>query len=244
MIDTASHKPGISYYILQLLQRKDVWAFVLCLMFFLLWPRFDLIISQFFYDPASRQFIGKQSAVAEFIYQLTNVTAVVYVSSLVILLLAGLMLKSGFVRQQRKAFIYLLCISIVGPGLLVNLTFKNNWDRPRPRQVIEFAGAKNFEPPLAPTFQCQGCSSFVSGHASVGFMFFGLALLSRKRRWIVAAALAGTIVGLTRISQGGHFLSDVIFSGWVVWFSSRLLYWLFYQLHTDSVCQSDREKAS
>ncbi len=204
---------------------------MLCILFFMLWPRFDLYVSHFFYDPGLRIFIGKQNVLADVIYQLTNFTTLAYLSTLLILLVVGLVKKSGKLKSHRKVFIYLLCVSIVGPGLLVNLTFKNNWERPRPRQVIEFGGTKSFEPPLAPAFECQKCRSFVSGHASVGFMFFGLALLSRQRRWIFAAAMAGAIIGIVRISQGGHFLSDVIFSGWVVWFSSRLLYWLFFEQH-------------
>jgi lipid A 4'-phosphatase len=123
--------------------------------------------------------------------------------------------------------VFLLSAVILGPGLLVNMGLKDNWGRPRPRQVMEFGGEKHYEPPLSPGLRCDDCHSFVSGHASIGFCFFGLALLSRSRKWLWLPAIAGTAIGVTRIAQGGHFLSDVLFSGWVVWYSTVFLHGLF-----------------
>jgi lipid A 4'-phosphatase len=37
--------------------------------------------------------------------------------------------------------------------------------------------------------------------------------------------LAGGVIGLTRIAQGGHFLTDVIGALLVVWLSDELLWW-------------------
>ena len=63
--------------------------------------------------------------------------------------------------------------------------------------------------------QCASNCSFSSGHGALGFWPVALALLAppRRRPAVIAAALAfGTAVGVMRIAQGGHFLSDVVFS--------------------------------
>jgi len=46
----------------------------------------------------------------------------------------------------------------------------------------------------------------------------GYAYVSRRRRWQVFAAATGfgLLVGLARVAAGGHFLSDVLFSGIIV----------------------------
>jgi lipid A 4'-phosphatase len=56
--------------------------------------------------------------------------------------------------------------------------------------------------------------------------------------------LAGGLIGLVRVSQGGHFLSDVVFSLIAIWGSHLLIraVWLrfrFWQLHKVNVLVSD-----
>jgi lipid A 4'-phosphatase len=34
---------------------------------------------------------------------------------------------------------------------------------------------------------------------------------------MLLGVLAGSAIGWMRIAQGGHFLSDVVFAGWVIW---------------------------
>jgi lipid A 4'-phosphatase len=105
----------------------------------------------------------------------------------------------------------------------VNAGLKEHWGRARPREVMEFGGSQQFTPALLPTAQCETNCSFVSGHAALGFYLIGIAWVSRKRRWLVAGITLGGLVGAGRILQGGHFLGDVIFSFWVVYFSAVLL---------------------
>jgi lipid A 4'-phosphatase len=43
-------------------------------------------------------------------------------------------------------------------------------------------------------------------------------VIRRQRRfWLTAGLISGGVVGLGRILQGGHFLSDVLVSAAVVW---------------------------
>ena len=59
-------------------------------------------------------------------------------------------------------------------------------------------------------------------------MAFGwLAAPAVRRRWLVAGAAAGALMGLARMFPGGHFLSDAIFAWFAVYFTLWFTEWLF-----------------
>jgi membrane-associated PAP2 superfamily phosphatase len=117
----------------------------------------------------------------------------------------------------------------VGPGLLVNASLKEHYGRPRPRQVTEFGGSKQFHPLGEPTWDGQG-KSFPSGHASMGFFWFAPAIYfwprcRRAARGLVGLALIhGGLIGFARMAQGAHWPSDVLWSAGIVYLSAWLLY--------------------
>ncbi|OIQ86187.1 PAP2 superfamily protein [mine drainage metagenome] len=118
-----------------------------------------------------------------------------------------------------RAVLYLLLSLGLGPGLLVNALLKAHWGRARPVQITVFGGHAHYTPPLLPADQCFSNCSFSSGHGALGFWVLALALLTppRLRRVMVALALMfGLLVGATRVIQGGHFLSDTVFSAFAV----------------------------
>jgi lipid A 4'-phosphatase len=146
-----------------------------------------------------------------------------------LLLVHNLVRKRQVGRLSNRFLLFVLAALAVGPGLVVNAGFKDNWGRARPRDVTEFAGERTFTPALVPTDQCERNCSFVAGHPSVMYWLaaLGFAVAAGRRRnqvFVVAAAL-GLIAGFGRIVQGGHFLSDVVFSGVavfaVVWLLAR-----------------------
>jgi membrane-associated PAP2 superfamily phosphatase len=127
------------------------------------------------------------------------------------------------------AGLFLIGVLALGPGLLVNVILKQNWCRPRPYQIIEFGGDRQFVPVLS-----MGNSgivgSFPSGHAAIGFYLFvpGFLLCSRHRIWmyvfIMLGLASGLLLGFGRMAQAAHFPSDIIWSGGVVYLSGWLLY--------------------
>ena len=123
----------------------------------------------------------------------------------------------------RKKAIYLLIAMLLGPGLAVNSGFKEHWGRARPHQIQEFGGTQAYSPPLTPSNQCEGNCSFVSGHAAMGFFAVSIFFITGRRRWILMGLATGAAVGLARMVQGDHFLSDVVFAFWTVWFVSWAL---------------------
>jgi lipid A 4'-phosphatase len=118
---------------------------------------------------------------------------------------------------------------IVGPGLLINTVLKDHYGRPRPRQTTEFGGSQRFRPLGEPTFDGRG-KSFPSGHASMGFFWFVPAIYfwarSRNLAWGLAALALfhGGLMGFIRMAQGGHWPSDVFWSGGIVYVSAWILY--------------------
>jgi len=134
-------------------------------------------------------------------------------------------------RHLRRPALFLLAVISIGPGLAVTV-LKDHWDRARPVAIVQFGGDKQFTPAWVIADQCEDNCSFVSGHASGAFSLLALAWVFPRRRqfWLVAGTLWGAHMGLVRIAQGGHFLSDVIFAGFIVYFSADLLArWVFYR---------------
>jgi lipid A 4'-phosphatase len=217
--------------------RYDTIGFLTCVLLFIWWPQVDLYVSDWFYEPCSSSFYLKDNAVINSICTLTHVIAVTVIITLILMLIGSWSIKNNFFLSRKKVSVYLLSACVLSSGLIVNLVLKDNWERPRPRQSIEFGGERAFEPAFSPTFQCEKCYSFVSGHASVGFYFFAFALLSRNRRWLWLPVIAGGIIGTARISLGAHYLSDVVFSGWAMWFSTLFLYTLFFNQKENSRLQ-------
>lgn len=132
----------------------------------------------------------------------------------------GSWLRPGWASYRRACLVLVLTVTL-GPGLVVNGILKPYWGRPRPRQVVMFGGAQAYHPWWRPGGPGSG-KSFPSGHASMGFaMVAGAVLIPRMYgRWQRAAIGAafgyGALMGCGRIVQGGHFFSDVLWSGLIV----------------------------
>ncbi len=175
-----------------------------CLLF-LFFPQIDIKTSSLFYHHG---FYLKKTIFARFIYEATIVTTALFAIVTLSLLFLQFITKKRLVDTM--VLIYLLTTLAIGPGLVVNELLKNHMGRARPSQITNFGGTKTFTPALVPANQCQKNCSFSSGHAAAAFYFVALVPLVRRKwlAWILALSW-GWIVGLTRIAQGGHFLSDV-----------------------------------
>jgi membrane-associated phospholipid phosphatase len=118
--------------------------------------------------------------------------------------------------RYRKQMLVVGLTCLLGAGLLVNGILKPGWGRPRPRQVVEFGGSLEFRHPFQPGVPGEG-ESFPSGHASMGFLLITLACFRSciRGQAIFGAAIGvqyGSLIGLGRIVQGGHFFTDVLYS--------------------------------
>lgn len=210
-----------------LMRRWDMRLFVLSLIVLTFGWQLDLWSSGLFYAESGFKLGDELPFVV--IYEVFGFLPYILVP---VLLAAALWLfwryRDGRDPFKRKIFIFLFVSLVVGPGLLVNTVFKNNSiGRARPSQVVEFGGENQFTPAFVYSGACETNCSFVSGHASMGFYFIALGWLMRSRRWFWIGLGIGSLVGLTRIVQGGHFLSDTVFAFWsVYWVNVGLGYWL------------------
>lgn len=131
----------------------------------------------------------------------------------------------------RRPALFLVLVAAVGPGLVINVGFKDHYGRPRPREVVELGGKEPFLPVWSPGSDPQA-KSFPCGHCAMGFYLSvpWLVLKRRRRRAALAflgAGLAwGAALGVARMAAGGHFLSDVVWAGGMVWLTALALYHL------------------
>lgn len=189
-------------------------------------PAIDLWASGLFYQPG-RGFPLGDSLPVQIVYHGVPYLATALTLALVACLAAALLRRPIFGVSAQVATFLLLALAI-GPGLLTNVVLKDHWGRARPAQITQFGGTRDFTPAAIPAQQCDHNCSFTSGHAALGFYFVSFAFLARTRRarWTgqAAAIILGTLFGLARIAQGGHFLSDVVVAGLLVYATSWLLY--------------------
>lgn len=199
------------------------------LTIFILLTDSDRSLAAMFYDPAAG-WSGLQSTFCSVVYRLAPWPAICLGFAALAALIVGLAVAKFRIYRAQAVFILLLLL--LGPGLVVNVWLKDNHGRARPREVVEFGGKHEFK-----QFWEGGDtgknSSFPSGHASIAFALFSPWFVLRDRRRTLARNLLGAgicwgiLVGLVRVAQGGHFLSDVLWAGGLVYLIGGTLA-LFY----------------
>ncbi|MCH9814637.1 MAG: phosphatase PAP2 family protein [Epsilonproteobacteria bacterium] len=213
---------------------KYFWIFTsISLLIFLGFPQIDLWIAAYFYDEG---FYLKNHPFILLLFKYSPIfAALVGLLALFCLLLSYIRKHNHYMK--RIGWLYLLAVLIIGPILIVNVLFKDNWGRARPKQIEQFGGKKEFTPAFVLTNQCKKNCSFSCGHASAGFFFIAIALLSRRNKALyTAAAIAlGFTIGLGRMAQGGHFFSDVVFSFIFLYMTAKILYYIMIKQEADNV---------
>jgi len=195
---------------------------------FLAIPEVDLLAARVFHAPETG-FVGQRLG---WVHALRQAFVVLYFGTIAVCL-AGLILtwrrRPQWLQIGSRHWLFLAVCLAAGPGLVANLIFKDQWGRARPSQIVEFGGSKTFTPPLLVANQCKRNCSFISGEAASTYVtFYAAAVLVPQ--WSVPLAVAGTAgglaTGLVRMSQGAHFLSDVVFAGVFMALTVLLARWL------------------
>lgn len=184
----------------------------------------DLAVAHYFYEGNGH---FSSAPVYSFVYQYGVVPAQLAVLLACIALLLSYCLARF--KKWRQGALLLVLPLLIGAGFVVHAVLKDHWGRPRPKQVIEFGGHQAFLPYYVPNFaeKPEPAKSFPCGHCTMGFYFFALALLGRRLDkpvlfWggLAAALGLGIMLSLTRIAQGGHFLSDTLVSALIMWLAA------------------------
>lgn len=223
------------------MDNRLIWAvFFFVVAVYAKFPAADLIVSSRYFD-AVRGFVHAQDPFVLWLYDWTpplgrGLALLAAFHALLAPWIAKVLHAAG--RQQaaqrcrgpwRHASTVFLCAALLGPGLVIEGVFKNTVGRPRPVQIEPFGGSQAFQGPFALGENPEAHRSFCSSHAAAGFALMGLGLTCApawRRRWLLIGLVSGAVIGAGRIMQGGHFLSDVIFAFYAVWFSCELVAWL------------------
>lgn len=192
-------------------------ATILLAVVFISFDQLDLLTSGFFFDQENG-FIYNRHPILLVMYRIIYFVSAGLIIGYLLLLAVSFIFNKHLKHLTRRKIIYLTLALAVGPGLLVNLVFKEHWGRARPHQISDFGGTADYTPAFYIADFCESNCSFVSGHAAMGFYPMALAFLfsigsKARRRLLQVGITTGILFGGARIIQGNHFLSDVIFSG-------------------------------
>jgi lipid A 4'-phosphatase len=200
-------------------------------LLFLVSP-FDLPIEQFFHRGGS--FVNNW--LVQFFYYYGFYPAVLVANLGALLVLLALLTERW--RTWWRAGMFLFLAFIFGWGLLIHGALKDHWARPRPKHLEQFGGTEEYRAFYQPNWSWSRpkLKSFASGHAGSGFYLIALAFVGRRYRsraiegtgWALGIG-SGAALGLSRMAQGAHFLTDVLGSAWIMTFSCQLCDWLVFE---------------
>lgn len=193
------------------------------------YPWLDIYISELFFDPEKS-------------FQMKHESTVVFINSsahfITKLLFLGLGFAMLFILYKKRSvqvkhyipIIYIASVFIIGGGIISHYVVKETFKRSRPYQVEEFGGNAKFTAPFEIGRECKSNCSFVSGHATVGFMLYALAFvkgIGRREYYIALATILGSILGFARIASGVHFFSDIVFAAVILYLCSYYMALLY-----------------
>lgn len=207
-------------------------ALAISLVFGLLfgfYPELDLKISALFYDATIKTFPFKDSTWLSIPRDAAMWIAWAFVVPSLVSLIVKLIRPVKPLMMSGRAMVFLTVTMLLCAIVLSNVVFKGYWGRPRPVLVTEFNGKLDFKPWWDPRGDCPKNCSFFSGEGATAFWTYAPAALAPPQ-WrpvaYIAATTFGILTGGLRMSFGGHFFTDVLFSGTV----SFIVIWLAYAL--------------
>jgi membrane-associated phospholipid phosphatase len=178
---------------------------------FLLFPQLDLAFAGLFYDGSGFPMARLPAFIA--LRDLGNDITRIVVLVLILVVIIKLALPAQRSLIAPRDVLFVGGTLLAGPGILVNLVFKNNWGRPRPVEVTAFGGDHPFVGAWHMSHACISNCSFVSGEASSAIWLVTLAVLvplAWQRPVLRFLVVLAALLSLNRIAMGGHFLSDVL----------------------------------
>jgi membrane-associated PAP2 superfamily phosphatase len=209
-------------------------------------PELDIAISRLFFDPQANAFPLTASRTLQVLREASMwvITALVAPAGIAL----GIKLVLPFTRllMSARALVFVLATLALGPGLFVNVLMKEHWHRPRPIDVPEFGGSERFVPWWDPRGVCPKNCSFVAGESSGAFWSLAPAALAPPswRPLAYAGAVAfGAAVGAMRIALGGHFFTDVVFGGIVVFLVIWIVHGAIYRWPVTRLTDAGVERA-
>jgi membrane-associated PAP2 superfamily phosphatase len=208
-------------------------AFIFMLLMLLLYPhtQLDTRITDLFFDAQLHRFTLKNDLFLT-VWMHVRLKWLMVEIALVSLVLALLSYRLSRLGEHRLSLLWVFA------GMVISTTtvsvFKHYSVHGCPWDIVLYGGSLPlldlFTSPPAGT---EAGACFPAGHPSGGFalMAFYFAFMHSKPRFSVLmlwiGLFMGLLMGLVQVVRGAHFLSHVLWSGWLVWMVLLALYWLW-----------------
>jgi len=203
---------------------------IFSMILFAIYPKIDLYVSSLFFDPHQGFYLGE---LEPFIFMHDYVRWIFFIPFLVLIILYiyQFVTKNEFKKFNKRAIFFVLIFSIVGPGIVTNLIIKEHSTRARPINIDYFGSksGKEFTPYYSLKGKCKKNCSFISGHVAATFIFLAIAYILKSRLFFIFSIALLILMAVSRIVQGGHFLSDTIFTFIINLIILNLIYYLVFK---------------
>ena len=196
---------------------------------FVSFPQIDIAAAKLFYTSEDR-FIAELHPFVRIMKRAMSYFGFISAAFVIVGLLVVETRKTPFFGMASLDLRFLFYALLIGPLLIVNLLLKSYWGRARPNDVELFGGTQVFTPAVMVADQCPTNCSFVSGDVSMAFtvLAFAIAWGYRGRATVLLSVAFALFIGMVRMSNGSHFISDVtfaiIFTGLAIYAADVLVY--------------------
>lgn len=208
-------------------------ALVFVLLMVFLYPRthWDTSLTSLFYDAQLQKFPLKRDSLLS-LWMHAGLKWVIVGLALACLALAIASFKWVQLRADRKSYLWVFIGMLVSTSVVA--TLKHYSQHGCPWDVNLYGGnLPLFDLFATPPFVAEAGRCFPAGHPSAGFalMAFYFAFKHSKPRFAIymlwLGVVMGLVMGFTQIMRGAHFLSHVLWSGWVVWVVLLVMLWIW-----------------
>ena len=203
-------------------------VFIISLLYVSIGNSVDIYISGLFYEGNQKFFIESfsyTSILARKIF-LPLLIVYIFICPVISLYIPIKNIFFGF-KFILKDIIFIFSSVLFNLIIIVNVLLKGFWGRARPNDILELGGEDGFSAWFQYSDACNTNCSFVSGDASVGFSLIVLYLITKNKLFFWLSLLSGIILGAVRILEGGHFFSDILMSGLIIYFLSFIQFQIY-----------------
>ena len=201
-------------------------VFLILISFVTVGSSLDIYVSSLFYDTNEKFILQWHHLTKKLVRNIILPIIILYLLLLPVLSLLLPFKKIYFnFKLKIKDVLFIFFTALLNLLIVVNVLLKNTWGRARPNDILQFGGKESFTPWFQISDSCINNCSFVSGDSSVGFSIIVFYFITKKIAYLWLSLFFGLLLGVTRVLEGGHFLSDVLIAGFLV---NILIYFEFY----------------
>ena len=206
----------------------SVIVFLISVLYISIGSSIDIYISDLFYEGNQKFFIESFNLTSIITRKLFLPLLVIYIFICPVISLY-IPIKNIFFGFKfiLKDIVFIFSSVFFNLIIIVNVLLKGFWGRARPNDIMEFGGKDSFSAWFEYSNACNTNCSFVSGDASVGFSLIVLYFITKNKLFFWLSLLSGIILGTVRILEGGHFLSDVLISGLIIYSLSLVQFQIY-----------------